>query len=147
MARGGNRRNNDLSVRDNDVVYAIRRLSDGAIKFGKTQNVHNRLLDFRSMYGEVEIIATMRGYTEAERRVLAELDEYRICITEFRLSIFRPEKRKYKTPRKTEWCYPASAVLRWIEQNMTPYTCKHTAQRNAYTTDTTPPAQSERLAS
>jgi hypothetical protein len=45
-------------VRDGDVIYAIRRLSDGAIKLGKTQNLKRRLGDIRLAYGAVELIAT-----------------------------------------------------------------------------------------
>lgn len=139
---GGNKRGNDLDVRDGDVVYAIRRLSDGAIKFGKTQSLLARFNSMRQQHRDVEIIATTPGYTELEQRILVELDDYRIALTHFRL---RTGTRPYKTPRKTEWCYPVPAVMQWIEVNMTSYNPADSDQL-AFTTNTPPVSTQEKLA-
>jgi hypothetical protein len=49
------------------VVYFVRRLSDEAIKVGKSRRLDERLKAHKRKYGEITLLGTLPGYTELER--------------------------------------------------------------------------------
>lgn len=112
------RKNYGGSVRPDDVVYAVRRLSDGAIKIGTTGALKKRIKGLQREYGEVKLLATTPGYMRREREIHKELEQYRICH-EYMMRGHR--KIKYSKPKPTEFFRPEPGLMAWIEANMTPY--------------------------
>jgi hypothetical protein len=108
----------DRGVRAGDVIYAARRLSDGAIKIGKTSKLQSRMRQLKQKVGDVELLATTPGYTHREREVHQELDQYRIYET---FMIRNRRVIKYAKPQPTEYFRPEPGLMAWIEANMTPY--------------------------
>lgn len=69
------------------MLYFVERQSDKLIKIGITKNFHNRIMDLRREYGELELIGWMEGYRELEMELHYQFRKFRED-GEF----FRPER-------------------------------------------------------
>lgn len=64
-------------------VYFIRRLEDGAIKIGWTQDIVERFNALAQAHGKLELLAVEKGGPVKEKGLHEHLEEYRIGKTEW----------------------------------------------------------------
>lgn len=91
----------------NDMVYVMRRSSDGALKIGCTNNLMSRKrgLEFANLC-DMEVIAATKGSLELESELHKRFAAYSI-----------PSKNK-KSRRQSEWFTSAAEILEYARNHM-----------------------------
>lgn len=94
------------------MIYAIKRLSDGKIKIGWTNNhFAARKATLKTKHGAIELLGSREGDREDERKCHARFEGYRI-----------PRSTANQPPNYpagvTDWFEPADIIFEWISRGM-----------------------------